>query len=107
MSTYIDTIQAAFLDELQKIAASKGSLNRLQLRIGRRPISVDKLLQRDKEGKLFKKLSGARRKAELPSRDGSDPNGGGQVREEGRDLPALVFGNADVLSLDSSSLVRP
>lgn len=48
----------AFLDELQKIAAAKARMTVSQSRAGRRSMSVDTLLRKDKEGTLFKdKLS--------------------------------------------------
>ncbi len=45
---------AAFLDELQKIAASKGRMRVSQSRSGRRSMRVDTMLRKEKEGSLFK-----------------------------------------------------
>jgi hypothetical protein len=53
---YTAITRAAFLDELTKIAVSRDRLNVVaQSRTGVRPISVDKLLEKDKAGTLFKK----------------------------------------------------
>lgn len=45
---------AAFLDELQKVAASKGRMRVAQSRSGRRPMRVSTMLRKEKEGSLFK-----------------------------------------------------
>lgn len=45
----------AFVDELAKIAAAREQLAVSQTRSGRRPISVGKLLEKDKDGTLFRK----------------------------------------------------
>jgi hypothetical protein len=45
---------AAFLDELQKIAFADSHMELTKSREGRRPISVDKLLDKDKRGELYK-----------------------------------------------------
>ena len=48
--------KAAFFDELEKIAVSRERLRVVaQGRSGIRPISVDKLLEKDKAGTLYKK----------------------------------------------------
>lgn len=44
-----------FLDELEKIAASSARLTVSKTRTGRRPISVENLLKKDKAGELHKK----------------------------------------------------
>jgi hypothetical protein len=44
---------ASFLDELQKIAASIGRAKIPKSRSGRRPMSVDTMLRKDKEGTLY------------------------------------------------------
>lgn len=44
----------SFLDELEKIGASRDSLRVLQSRQGRRPISVDNFLKKDQKGTLLK-----------------------------------------------------
>jgi hypothetical protein len=51
-----DDIIPSFLDELEKIAASFGRSLIAKSREGRRPISVAKYLEKDKEGTLFRKL---------------------------------------------------
>ena len=45
---------AAFLDEMQKIAASRGRMRIPQSRKGRRPMSVTTLLRKEKDGSLYK-----------------------------------------------------
>lgn len=44
----------AFLDELDKLAASSSAWRLPKSRAGRRPLTVDTLLKKDKEGTLFK-----------------------------------------------------
>lgn len=46
--------QAALLDELHKIAASRGRMTVAQSRAGKRPMSVETLLRKEKDGSLFK-----------------------------------------------------
>lgn len=45
---------AAFLDELRKIAACKARMTVPQTRRDRRPMSVDTMLKKEKDGTLFK-----------------------------------------------------
>jgi hypothetical protein len=45
----------AFADELEKISAAHGRMHVSKGRVGRRPISVSTLLEKDKKGTLFKK----------------------------------------------------
>jgi hypothetical protein len=47
-------MSAAFLDELAKIAFADSHMDIPKSREGRRPISVDKLLDKDKKGELYK-----------------------------------------------------
>lgn len=47
-------VASAFLDELGKIAFADSHMNIPKSREGRRPISVDKLLDKDKKGELYK-----------------------------------------------------
>lgn len=49
----------AFTDELMKLAASKSQFALAQSRAGRRPMSVDTLLKKEKEGTLYRKEAGA------------------------------------------------
>ena len=51
-------LRGSFLDELQKLAASKNRLSISKARKGRRSLSVQTLLKKDKEGTLFKKHAG-------------------------------------------------
>ena len=47
-------LKGAFVDELEKIAVSKHRLRVAQSRKGRRPMRVDTLLRKEKEGTLYK-----------------------------------------------------
>jgi len=47
--------EAAFLDELEKIAICRSRMTVAQSRKGRRPMHVDTLLKKEKEGTLYKK----------------------------------------------------
>ena len=49
----------AFFDELRKLGASKGQLAFSKSRSGRRPISVENFLKKEKDGGLYKKLGSA------------------------------------------------
>lgn len=49
-----EDIIPSFLDELEKIAGSFGRWRFPSARTGKRPVSVRKLLELDKAGKLFK-----------------------------------------------------
>lgn len=103
-------MEAAFLDELEKIAASFKQLNVPKGRSGRRSISVENFLKKDKDGKLFRKHAftagyedgphdtGAakppKKKGEVPSRDDTAPSS----REDGRENAVNVNGPATLLS---------
>jgi hypothetical protein len=53
---YAAVSRSAFLDELEKIAVSSGRLRDVTKgRSGTRSISVERLLEKDKDGTLFKK----------------------------------------------------
>lgn len=52
-----DVVLSSFLAELEKLSASKGRLAIPKSRSGRRPISVSKMLEKDKANTLFKKQS--------------------------------------------------
>ncbi len=54
MSNLEDVQRVAFLDELEKIAVSKDRMQVPQARAGRRPLSVDTLLKKEKDGTLYK-----------------------------------------------------
>lgn len=51
----VGVLRTAFLDELEKIAVSRHRMNVSQTRKGRRPMRVDTLLKKEKEGTLYKK----------------------------------------------------
>jgi hypothetical protein len=48
-------LKGAFLDELEKIAVSRHRMSVAQSRKGRRPMRVDTMLRKEKEGTLYKK----------------------------------------------------
>lgn len=70
------TIYHSMTDELTKIAASRGRMTVPQSRSGRRPMRVDTLLRKEKDGSLYKaadlaqdmaqKLLQAKQKASKP-----------------------------------------
>jgi len=45
---------SAFSEELSKLAAAKGKMSVSQSRVGRRPMKVDTMLKKEKEGSLYK-----------------------------------------------------
>lgn len=107
-SPYIST---AFLDELEKIAVSGKRLRIAQSRKGRRPMRVDTLLRKEREGTLYRRTGNdhkiaqiephvaglvtggevkpIKRKGDLPSREElvNAPK-----REDGRGNAATVYG---------------
>ena len=54
---YLETVQAAFFDELEKIAVSAKMVAHSQSRAGRRPMRAETLLRKEKEGTFYKKLA--------------------------------------------------
>lgn len=61
-------MRGAFLDELEKIAVSRQRLSVAQARKGRRPMRVDTLLRKEKDGTLYKgKSSPVLEDAQLPA----------------------------------------
>lgn len=106
-------IEAACLDELEKMGAAYGRLRIAKSRSGRRSISVSNFLKKEKDGSLYKntgnqnkiaqvepflagQLTGAearqpRKKGELPSRE-SQENQPVPKREDGRDNATTVMG---------------
>jgi hypothetical protein len=50
----LEVLRAAFVDELEKIAVSRHRLSVAQSRKGRRPLRVDTLLRKEKDGTLYK-----------------------------------------------------
>lgn len=105
-----EVMERAFFDELEKIGASLKSLSIPKGRVGRRSISVDKLLKKDNENSLFRKRAfvagyedgphdtGAskplKKKGDVPSRDDTAPSS----REDGRENAVNVHGPATLLS---------
>lgn len=104
-----EIMKAAFIDELEKIGASMKTLHVPKSRSGRRSISVEKLLKKEKDGTLRKHAfvagyedgptdTGAaktpKKKGDLPSRDDTAPSS----REDGRENATNVHGPATLLS---------
>lgn len=110
----------AFRDELEKIAISRGRLNVVaQERKGTRPISVDKLLKKEKDGTLVKGTGNetkvafagssvpfsagaadpaeariAKKKGEVPSKEDMDV----PSREDGRGNAATTMGQGQTFN---------
>jgi hypothetical protein len=59
VNPYFTAMRAAFLDELEKIAASSKLLRHGKSRIGKRPMRVSTLLRKDKEGEIYKHGEGS------------------------------------------------
>ena len=55
MADFESVRYASFLDELEKIAVSKGRMAVPHTRVGKRSMRVDTMLKKEKEGTLFKK----------------------------------------------------
>lgn len=55
----------SFLDELEKIAAARKRMTVAQSRQGRRPMRVDTMLKKDKEGTLYKAADAGSEQARL------------------------------------------
>src|ERR1019366_124697 len=55
----LEVMQAAFIDELTKIAVKGKFLRGLSHRVGRRPMRVSTMLKREKDGELFKTTKAA------------------------------------------------
>jgi len=106
---------AAFRDEFEKIAASHVRLRGSKDRSGRRPLRVDTLLRKEKEGTLYKntgneqkiaqlesvlagrpsgtEATAGKKKGDLPSREEIDT----PKREDGRGNAATVPGSGNFL----------
>ena len=83
----VETMQRAVLDELEKIAATASRYHGQNRRAGRRPLSVATLLQKEKDGTLYKPgpVDGPGRNAgDVPSRDAVEPAG-----SERRDVASM------------------
>lgn len=66
---------AGFADELEKIAAARGQMSIPKERQGRRPMTVDTLLRREKDGTLFKEKKADSQGNPQPVRGGADSDG--------------------------------
>jgi hypothetical protein len=97
-----DVMGAALVDELAKIAAAQARMMVPQSRTGRRPISVDNYLRRDREGTLFKPQATS---GTVPTRDDRDPTGSA-TQVDGRDLGALVPAGMTISTSDSGPMPR-
>lgn len=104
--TYAEAIQAAFLDELEKIGSARRKfLDAVKSRAGRRPMRVATMLKKEKDGTLFKltKTSGEGSVGNIVPFSTYDPQNGelegaakrklqqGEVpsREDGREQAAV------------------
>ncbi len=77
-----------FLDELEKIASAHGRMEVSKTRSGRRPISVHKLLEKDKKGTLYKKAD-SEGNPEPVRGAGDDDLGAAKPPKHKGDLPTL------------------
>jgi hypothetical protein len=87
--TYDEAIKAAFFNELKKIAASNQMLAASsKLRSGRRPMSAETMLAKDKAGELYKSAFGSDQSSLFYS--DSDPKTGAPARAKGKrgDVPS-------------------
>lgn len=94
---------AAFVDELQKISVAQGRMRVPKAREGRRSISVENLLKKDRQGRLMKKHGDSQGNpqdvrgdsvddpgaAKPPKRHGEVPTRGSQIPEVEKDGAAL------------------
>ena len=77
---------AAFVDELEKIAAAHGLSNIPKHREGRRPISVDKLLLKEKDGTLYKRADSQGNSQPVRGAGADDPGAAQPPRRRGEVL---------------------
>ncbi len=77
---------AAFVDELEKIAASHGRMKLPKERKGRRPMSVTTLLRKEKDGTLFKEAD-AQGRPEPVRGAGADDPGAAPLPKRLNDVP--------------------
>lgn len=73
---------SAFVDELSKIAFAESRMAIPHEREGRRPISVDKLLDRDKHGKLYKKADSQGNVQDVRGDSSDDPGAARKARRD-------------------------
>lgn len=100
-----EVLASAFIDELRKIAASKDRLRVAQIRQGKRPMHVDTLLKKDKDGSLFKKAD--TKSGDVPSRDskGISQTPSGKTHD-GRDIAAVLPAGSAGLPIDADPSPR-
>lgn len=72
---YVEAMEAAFLDELEKIATRGKFLKGLSHRLGRRPMRVGTMLKKEKEGTLYTHTKKADSTGSLVATAMSDPPG--------------------------------
>lgn len=98
-----DTL-AGFADELRKLAVAGAQLQVPQTRSGRRPISVQNYLDRDRAGTLFKRVP--QPAGDVPSRDGRQGwSAPGAAIQDGRELGQMQ--PAGMVITDSASGPMP
>ena len=82
---YADVTRAAFLDELEKIAAAKRKfVDATKTRAGRRPMSVSTMLKKEKDGTLFGKSAEGSLGTIIPFST-TDPQDGAAAKAPRRD----------------------
>jgi len=76
---------AGFVDELDKISSAHGRMHVPKERSGRRPMTVDTLLKKEKDGTLFKGADAAG--APQPVRGGADGDGAAPLPKRAGEVP--------------------
>lgn len=104
---YLQAVQAAFIDELEKIAVHRALTTTPKHRSGRRPMRVDTLLRKEKDGTFYRKLAeklatsggvlipyAADDPQNVRERAAKKPRTAQDVpsREDGREATSTVFG---------------
>jgi hypothetical protein len=86
---------ASFVDELTKIAASHGAMNIPKARSGIRPMSVDTLLRKEKDGTLWKQADSQGNPQNVRG-DSSDDPGAAQLPKRPGEVPTRTVDNIAV-----------
>lgn len=86
-------IMAGFLDELEKISAAAGRMRIPKAREGRRPISVDNLLKKDRQGRLMRKHADSAGAPADVRGDSVDDPGAAQPPKRLGEVPSKERGN--------------
>ena len=83
---------AGFANELAKLASAHGRMEVSKARTGRRPISVDKLIEKHNEGTLYKKADSAGRPEEVRGAGADDP-GAAKLPKRPGEVPSKGVGD--------------